>query len=48
MQLLQFIDQDIADMFHPFQFSEDTMKYVHPNAGYTAMLPDYCYTLSQS
>jgi hypothetical protein len=40
-QFLPFIDPDAADPFDPSRFSEDTMKYVHPKAQYTDVLPDH-------
>ena len=40
-QILPSIDPDAADPFDPYRFFEDTMKYVHPKAGCTAVLPEY-------
>jgi hypothetical protein len=40
-QFLPFIDPDAANPFDPSRFSEDTMKYVHPKARYTDVLPDH-------
>ena len=40
-QGLPFIDLNAANLFDPSQFSDDTMKYVHPKAQYTDVLLDY-------
>ena len=39
--LFPFDDPDAADSFDPSHFSDDTMKYVHPKAQYTGVLPNH-------